>query len=151
VHRARALLTLVCAVAFGCVDDAPSASVPTGSLQGPVVAEVDGDVIGLAEVQHLCSVTGLSPRAALARLVSERLLVRHAAEQGYGELRAVERAAARARVRALLASTIEASGEASTPDQQRVRLEQLLTELAQKSKVSYDEVAIRQAFAHESR
>lgn len=150
MDRARAVLTLVFGAVLGCGEDARPTSVPTSPVQGPVVAEVDGDAIGLGEVQRLCDVTGLSPRAALERLVSERLLVQHAAEQGYGELPAVERAAARARVRALLAATIEGAGAGTAVSQQREQLERLLAELAQRSHVAYDEAAIRQAFVQQA-
>lgn len=145
--KARAVLALALGVVLGCVDDTKTAAVPTGSVEGPVVAEVDGDAIGLGEVQRLCDLTGLSPRAALQRLVGERLLVQHAAEQGYGDLPAVERAAARARVRALLASTIEVPAVGDTVTDPRAKLERLLAELAQTHKVAYDEAVIRHAFA----
>lgn len=147
MSKARAVLALALGLVLGCVDDVKTGSVPTSSVDGPVVAEVDGDAIGLGEVQRLCALTGLSPRAALQRLVGERLLVQHAAEQGYGQLPAVERAAARARVRALLASTIEVSAAGDTLRDQRAKLERLLAELAQTHKVAYDEAAIRHAFA----
>jgi hypothetical protein len=147
VGKPRAVLALALGVVLGCVDEAKPAAGPVGTVEGRVVAEVDGDLIGLGEVQRLCDRTGLSPRAALERLVGERLLVQRAAEQGYGDLPAVERAAARARVRALLASTIEASAAGDTVSDQRAKLERLLAELAQRSKVAYDEAAIRHAFA----
>ncbi len=144
--KARAVFALALGVLLGCGDDAKTAAAPVVTVQGPVVAEVDGDAIGLGEVQRLCDLTGLSPRAALQRLVAERLLVQHAAEQGYGDLPAVERAAARARVQALLASTIEVSAGGDTLNDQRAKLDRLLAELAQTSKVAYDEAAIRHAF-----
>jgi hypothetical protein len=151
VGKARAVWTLAIGVALGCAADSKTAAVPAVTVEGPVVAEVDGDPIGLGEVQRLCDVTGLSPRAALERLVGERLLVQHAAEQGYGELPAVERAAARARVRALLASTIEAPGAADTTEARRAKLQRWLVELAQTSRVAYDEATIRHVFADPTR
>ena len=134
------------------------------SVRGPVVAHVDGEPIGLAEVQQLCSATGLPPDQALRRLVSERLLVRHASREGYGGLAVVERAARQAQVRALLARTVEAPQAPTTPGsraedpapaatvaEQKERLDRLLTQLAQQVGVKYDEVAIQQAFKPDSR
>jgi len=159
--RTGGLLALSLAIACGSGTAAPTPEASTASVRGPVVARVDGDPIGLAEVQQLCSVTGLPAHEAHERLVSERLLVRHASAQGYGELAVVERAAAQARVRALLAQTVEASGApaplAGRPEaaraaplaQQKAELDRLLAQLAQKTRVAYDEAAIQQAFKRE--
>jgi len=171
----RLVLVLTLASGSSCGDDT---RVPAGaaglrahtaepgaasSAGGPVVAHVDGEPIGLAEVQQLCSATGLQPDQALRRLVSERLLVRHASSEGYGELAVVERAARQARVRALLARTVEAPqtpttlGSRADPAptvtvaEQKERLDRLLTQLAQQVGVKYDEVAIQQAFKPDSR
>jgi hypothetical protein len=135
---------------LGCAADAGRPGIPASPVKGPVIAEVEGDAIGLGEVQHLCDVTGLSPRVALERLVGERLLVAYAAEQGYGDLPVVERSATRARVRALLASTIEAQGPAAGVGEQKAKLDQLLAELTRTYAVTYDQAAIQQAFASPS-
>lgn len=74
--------------------------------QGPVVASVDGDQIALSEVEELVRATQLTPREALSRLEGERLLGAYAAQRGYGE-QVMVRDLKQARVRALLASTVE--------------------------------------------
>jgi hypothetical protein len=161
VDKAWAVWALAAGLVLGCGADvsAPPGSAAalraappsTSGVAAPVVAHIDGAAIGRAEVERLCALTGLSPRAALERLIAERLLVAHAAAQGYGELPAVERAVTQARVRALLASTIEARTGAGSVEEQKAKLAQLLSGLAQATKVTYDEAAIQRAFASQKR
>jgi hypothetical protein len=77
------------------------------SARGAVVARVDGAPIGLDEVRELCERTGLAPRAALERLVDERLLVRAALARGYQQSSQVAQEGQRAEVQALLAAEVE--------------------------------------------
>ena len=111
------------------------------------VASVNGTAIQLTEVAELSRRTGLPPREALARLVAERLLVQYAEAEGYGEHRAVQQELTRARVRALLAQTVEAGTQPGDTEARRDKLAALLSELAGRSSPSYDEAAIARAFA----
>jgi hypothetical protein len=110
-----------------------------------VVARVNGDVVTLRQVRELCRQTGVSPEAALARLVDELLLAQYAEARGYAELRTTRRELERARVRALLEQAVEADGGASAPPGQR--LEQLLTKLRRQTEVIWDEASVRAALS----
>ncbi len=75
---------------------------------GLAAALVNGEPIELAEVRRLSIATGLTPQAALSRLVTERLLEQYARARGYAAEPAVRRGVAQAQVRALLAQAVEA-------------------------------------------
>ncbi|MFT3922385.1 MAG: hypothetical protein QM778_07620 [Myxococcales bacterium] len=123
---------------------ATSGARPSGT-GGPVVARVNGEVIGLDEVRAVCVASGLAPEVALQRLVDERLLAQYAEKRGYGELAATQQEVARARVRALL----EQGVETRAPDDEGRRKEtaRLLGELRDKTKVVYDEDAVRRTLS----
>ncbi len=111
---------------------------------GPVVARVNGDPIGLDEVRTVCASSGLSPEQALARLEDERLLAQYAEARGYGAL--VSRLELeRARARALLEQAVDARAQGL--DERRQELSRLLTELRGKTRVVFDENAVRQALS----
>ena len=111
------------------------------------VASVNGSAIQLSEVAEVCRRTGLLPREALAQIVSERLLVQYAEAQGYDEDSVVQRELTRARVRALLAQTVEADTQPGDTEARKRKLAALLSELAERSPPNYDEPAIAHAFA----
>jgi hypothetical protein len=144
-------------VASGCDRGQPSERAAQPASIGLAIAHVNGEAIGLSEVQRLCDATGLGPREALERLIAERLLSQHAAEQGYGQRATVEQGVQQARVRALLEREIETHPppreRASEPDAAdasaaaRAKLDGLLRELAAKTPIHYDQAAIEQAFA----
>jgi hypothetical protein len=77
-----------------------------GALAQGVVANVDGTAITLAEVQRLCD-RGLTPKAALDRLVAEALLAGEAARRGFEAVDLVEQVGRQALVQALLEGDIE--------------------------------------------
>jgi hypothetical protein len=106
------------------------------------LAQVNGQVITPAEVEALARTTGLPPRELLHDLVSERLLVDHAA--AYERTPEVQRGVERALVQRLLAIEI-APGD--PPEAQRAKLEQLLARLRTQTPVQYREEAIGRAFA----
>jgi len=150
VTRLAAAGALGCLLSMGCKDDAQSSAVTTSGPLGAAVAQVNGDAIALGEVQRLCDATGLAPREALERLIAERLLVQHAAAQGYGELAVVERGVQQARVQALLAREIEGSGSLKDSEARRDKLTRWLALLARGTPITYDEMAIRHAFAEQT-
>lgn len=112
-------------------------------------ALVEGQPIALEDVERLVRASGLAPREALARLIAERLLVRYAAERGYGGSDAVRRGAKQASVQALLAAEVEAALPAEAVDARRDRLAALLSALARKTHVTYHEEIVRKALADE--
>ena len=123
---------------------------------GPVVARVNGEAIGLEEVRAVCAASGLSPELALARLVDERVLAQYAEQRGYGDLAETQTELARARVRALLGQTVEAPASRSESGSQTTQsaarepqqgLDDLLKQLRAKTKVVYDESAVRRAMS----
>ena len=105
----RWVLVLGAALAFACSgrEAAGGDELGLGAARGAVVARVDGAPIGLDEVRELCERTGLAPRAALERLVDERLLAHAALARGYQRSRQVAREGQRAGVQALLAAAVE--------------------------------------------
>jgi len=110
-----------------------------------VVARVNGEPIGLNEVRAVCAASQLSPEEAFQRVIDERLLAQYARARGYGELSASKQELERARVRALLEQVVE-RGEPSD-EARRKALDGLVNKLKAETKVSYDENAVRQAFA----
>lgn len=79
----------------------------TSAVGGQVVSTVDGNPITLAEVDALVA-AGLSPREALKRLQSERLLAAEALRRGVAEEWAVSEVGRKAAVQALLSETANA-------------------------------------------
>jgi parvulin-like peptidyl-prolyl isomerase len=77
---------------------------------GEVVSIVNGVSIRTHEVQRLVAATGLSARAALARLQAKRLLEGEAAQRGYGSRSETQRVGRQALVQALLSRDVEAAG-----------------------------------------
>jgi hypothetical protein len=114
---------------------------------GPVVATVNGAPVALSEVEVLVRDQGLTPREALTRLIDNRLLAQEAIARGYGELPSVRREAVRASVQALLAQTVERDTSAQAVETRRERLSRLLVSLSSQVKVTFDEPAIKRAFA----
>lgn len=86
----------------------------TASVGGDVVATVDGEPITLGEIEELSRTGGITALEALRRLEAERVLERLAASSPAAADPAVERAARRAAVRALLARDVEAGREPET-------------------------------------
>jgi hypothetical protein len=84
-------------------------SLPAPVVEGPVAATVDGEPIGLAEVEATARATGLSPIEALHRLEQERVLLRRAEGAALGLDAQAEDAARRASVQALLRARVEES------------------------------------------
>jgi hypothetical protein len=99
--------------------------------------------------------TGLTPREALERLVSERLLVQHAEARGYGEFAVVRREVERARVRALLQEVIERgrAPEDIPLDKVRARFEQKRAALETGGPATFEEhePKLRAELAEEAR
>lgn len=120
-----------------------------GHELGSAVARIDQETISLAELQSFCRATGSSPRAALDRLIGERLLASYAAKRGYDALPSVRRGIEQARVRTLLAREVEGPGSPEGVAQRRDKLDRWLVSLAQAAHVTYDEAAIQKAFAQE--
>lgn len=77
--------------------------------EGTVAAVVDGRSVSVAEVQAVVDETGLSPRAALDRLVERELLYGEANERGLGLSRPVRRVREQAMVQAFLEREVEAA------------------------------------------
>lgn len=113
--------------------------------RGIEVASVNGEAIGIDEVRELSRATGLAPRAALRRLVDERLLAQRAEAGGYGERVSVRRELVRAAVRALLAEAVERAVPESDVTGRTARLAALLTELRRTTPVHFDEAGVRAA------
>lgn len=141
----------------GCEERGARPRQTTASTQaeGVVVARVNGDAISGAEVGRLVELTGLAPREALERLVSERLLVQHAESRGYGELAVVRRELQRARVRALLQEVIERgrAPEDIPLDKVRARFEQKRAALEAGGPATFEEhePKLRAELAEEAR
>ena len=120
---ARVSITMLLVTACG---NAPAPPPPTRatpthvapSAQGPIVATVNGEPIGLAEVESVARSTGLSPLEALRRLEQERvLLARVAAARAEDEDAEIENAVRRSAVQALLRDRVESPiDEASIDD-----------------------------------
>jgi hypothetical protein len=125
--KAAALTLLVAACDGPAKNEATANQVGNVRTQGVVAARVNDDVISLAEVEALVRSSGLSPKAALGRLVDERLLSQYATSRGYGELGSVGMELERARVRALLEQVVEreVSAASVTADEISARLEEL--------------------------
>ncbi|MDB4975499.1 MAG: hypothetical protein JWN48_3840 [Myxococcaceae bacterium] len=151
---------LACVGLVACGSAREPAPRPASGELGQAAALVDGEAISLDEVERLRASTGLSARAALDRLIGERLLSRYAEQHGYGKLRAVTQGVEQARVQALLARevegrtrageesrAIESAASSQATAERAARLERLLGQLAQQTKPRYDEAAIQKAFA----
>ena len=104
---ARVSITMLLVTACG---NAPAPPPPTRatpthvapSAQGPIVATVNGEPIGLAEVESVARSTGLSPLEALRRLEQERvLLARVAAARAEDEDAEIENAVRRSAVQSV--------------------------------------------------
>jgi hypothetical protein len=107
--RAALAVALGSALVGACTghDGSAGSEVGPATARGTVVARVDGVPIGLDEVRELCVSTGLTPRAALARLEDERLLARAALARGYQHSRELVKESERAGVQVLLAEDVE--------------------------------------------
>jgi len=115
--------TLLLCVGCGTAEPAPPATTSAGAelpqapreaaatVGGDVVATVEGQPITIEEVEEVAHTVGITPLEALRRLEDERVLSRLAAASPVADDPAVERAARRAAVRALLAREIEAGRE----------------------------------------
>lgn|GEM_PF-5107293 len=145
--RGLALVCVLLVLACGRGSESGSAEAVAASstAAGPVVARVNGEPIGLNEVRAVCAASQLSPEEAFQRVIDERLLAQYARARGYGELSASKQELERARVRALLEQVVE-RGEPSD-EARRKALDGLVNKLKAETKVSYDENAVRQAFA----
>ncbi len=95
------------AAVAGGAPTAAGGSAVAGVGRRAVVARVGDARILAGEVVDLARATGLSPRAALDRLVGEALLGREAARRGYGARPEVVAETQRASVRAWLAAEVE--------------------------------------------
>lgn len=105
--------------------EAPSVAARPAEVEGPIVATVDGEPIGLPEVEDAARRTGLSPLEALHRLEQERVLARRARAAGLESDPEVRSAARRAAVQALLADRVEhAVGPSDVTDAQIAALYQ---------------------------
>jgi hypothetical protein len=145
-HHTFALVVIGLLAACGADHRNTPQPAEQGASAAPV-ATVNGEPIALGDVLAVCRATELSPRQALAQLVAERLLVQHAAARGYGERPEVQRALTQASVRALLSDAVERSAATEDAAVRRRRLDELLSELAQRTPVKYDEPALARAFA----
>jgi len=106
VRRAIALAWALCACA------PPAAPEPEGQgAEAGVVARVDGAAIRVEELTRLAAARGLSPEAALERLIDERLLEAEAERRGLQQRADVRLAPKRA-----LAQLVLRDVEASVPD-----------------------------------